>query len=285
MTTEKKSMDRRMFLKTTALGSASLALSTGIAGKALAVDAGKAGGTQKIPTRVLGKTGVSLPILGLGGIDWTTDQSMLRMAAKMGVTYWDAASSYENGKCEIGIGQYFTKYPEDRKNIFLVTKASHATKPEELTALLSQSLERLHTDIIDLYFIHALMDPNVLTPEVKSWAEQRKKEGKIKFFGFSTHGNIPQMLTAAARLGWIDAVMTSYNFQLMKDADTQKAMDAISKAGIGFVAMKSQGARFGGPPPNMPSQRGEAMPQGAQGPAQQRQTSAVNRFGTTRRSG
>ena len=89
MTSEKNSMDRRTFLKATTVTGASLALSAGMAGNALGADAEKSVATDKIPTRVLGKTGVSLPILALGGIDWTTNQSLLRMAYRMGITHWE----------------------------------------------------------------------------------------------------------------------------------------------------------------------------------------------------
>jgi len=279
MTAEKKPMDRRTFLKATTVTGASLALSAGVAGSSLAADAEKGTADGSIPTRALGKTGVSLPILALGGIDWTTNQSLLRMAYNMGIKQFDAASSYENGKCELGLGQYFAKYPDERENIFLVTKASHATEPKELEGLLAQSLERMQTDYIDLYFIHALSEPEKLTPEVKAWAEQKKKEGKIKFFGFSTHANMAEMMTAAANCGYVDAIMTTYNYQVMADDAVNRGMDALAKAGVGFIAMKSMGAMFGGAMPAMPQGREgmpargegapEGMPEGRQGGAPQ----------------
>ena len=68
----KKNIDRRTFIKTTTLGGASVALSAGLPGKSLAADAQGGDGSKKIPVRVLGKTGISIPILGLGGIDWST---------------------------------------------------------------------------------------------------------------------------------------------------------------------------------------------------------------------
>jgi predicted aldo/keto reductase-like oxidoreductase len=237
-------MDRRAFLKTTTLTGASLALSAGMAGHSLAADAGESG--TGIPRRVLGKTGVSLPILALGGIDWTTNQTLLRMAYKMGITHWDAAPIYENGKCERGLGQYFEKNPEERKNIFLVTKASRTSEPGAMEGLLAQSLEAMKTDYIDLYFIHMLSDPDKLTPEVKAWAEKKKKEGKIRLFGFSTHGNMANMMMAAARKGWIDAIITNYNYSNMNDDDVKRGMDAMASAGTGFIAMKTQGQGFGG---------------------------------------
>jgi uncharacterized protein len=271
MKTEKKCMDRRAFLKATTFGGASLALSVGISGSITAAETEKSSASKKIPTRTLGKTGVSIPILAMGGNDWTTNESLLRMGFQMGVTYWDAASEYENGKCELGIGQYFAKYPEDRKKIFLVTKPTRAFEPKEMSALFSQSLERMQTDYVDLLALQGVENPSVFTPEIKAWAEQKKKEGKIRFFGFNAHANVPKMLMEGAKLGWIDIINGSYNYQMVND-DMKKGMDAIGKTGIGFVAMKTQGQRFGGgPPPNMPEGQGGGVPGADGGQPQQRQ--------------
>jgi uncharacterized protein len=258
MKDEKKLMDRRAFIKATTIGGASLALSGGVTGMAGAAETQKPG-SKEIPKRVLGKTGISVPILGLGGGDWTTNEALLRVAFQMGVTYWDAASEYENGKCELGIGQYFAKYPDDRKKVFLVTKPTRAVTPKDMEVLLAQSLQRMKTNYIDLFSMQGMQDPSVFTPEVKAWSEQKKKEGKIKFFGFNAHANVPAMLMAASKLGWIDSVNCSYSYQMMND-EMKKGMDAISKAGIGFIAMKTQGQRFGGGPPNMPAGQGGGAP-------------------------
>jgi uncharacterized protein len=241
---EKKEIDRRTFLKTTGIGGASLALSAGFAGRMLAAEAGKEPLSKAMPRRVLGKTGVSVPILALGGItDWTADPALLKVAFNMGVTYWDTSDDYVNGKSEIGIGNHLAKYPEDRKKIFLVSKASRAMDNEGLTQRLNTSLERLKTDSIDLYFIHALQSPDSLTSEMRAWVEQKKKEGKIKFFGFSAHMNIPQLLTHSASIGWIDAIMHTYNYRTMMNDDVKKSVDACAKAGVGLVAMKVMAMR------------------------------------------
>jgi predicted aldo/keto reductase-like oxidoreductase len=245
MSAEKRKMDRRTFLKTTGLGSASLALSAGLSNRALATEATNKSSSKEIPTRILGKTGVRVPILALGGIiDWTINQNILRMAFNMGVHYWDTAHNYENGKSEIGIGQYFAKYPEDRKKIFLVSKASGANNPEGMTQRLELSFERMNTDYIDLYLMHGLRSTELLTPVVKAWAEQKKKEGKIRFFGYSTHVNNSEMFVQTSTLGWIDAVMAIYNYRIMTDGNISKGIEACKKAGVGFVAMKVFGHRF-----------------------------------------
>jgi len=247
MENEKKRMDRRTFLKAAGVGGASIALSAGIARNLLSAEASDSTQMKSMPERILGKTGVRVPILALGGItDWTINQTLLKVAVNMGVTYWDTAYGYGNGKSEEGIGQHFEKYPEDRKKIFLVSKATGAENPDQMTGCLSTSLERMKTDHVDLYFIHGLRNNESLSQEMKAWSEQKKKEGKIRFFGFSVHMNMSQALMHASTLGWIDVIMPTYNYRNMITDDMKKAVDACAKANIGLVAMKVMAMRSQG---------------------------------------
>jgi len=205
-----------------------------------------AAGPLKVPTRPFGKTGVNVSILALGGTyNLMSRQLLLRQALKMGVTYWDTANSYSGGKSEKGIGKYFARYPEDRKKVFLVTK-SGASDPDDLTRHLQTSLARLQTSYVDLFFIHAVSDvkDEVNHSKIKEWARIAKAEGRIRFFGFSTHKNMEECLQAGARLGWIDGIMATYNYRLMKTPAMQTAADACLKAGIGLTAMKTQATFF-----------------------------------------
>ena len=149
---------------------------------------------------------------------------------------------YGNGLSEEGYGRFFARNPEARKEIFLVTKLQ--TKGGNLTERLDKSLKRLQTDHVDLFFIHSLTGIDEMTPAFKDWAAEMKKAGKIKFFGFSTHTNMEDCLLGAAKLDWIDAVMLTYNFRVMHSPKMQEAVNACAKAGVGLVAMKTQG---GGP--------------------------------------
>jgi predicted aldo/keto reductase-like oxidoreductase len=202
-------------------------------------------GPKIVPTRPFGKTGVNVSMLGMGGSqDLMSKQLLLRQAVKMGVTYWDTAYRYERGKSEKAIGKYFAKYPEDRKRIFLVTK-SPSSVPDQMTQYLNTSLERLKTTYVDLYFIHKVSNVrDEINQETKAWAEKAKADGKIRFFGFSTHKNMDQCLMAGARLGWIDGIMTSYNDRLMHVDSMRRAVDACVRAGIGLTAMKTQAKFF-----------------------------------------
>jgi predicted aldo/keto reductase-like oxidoreductase len=186
----------------------------------------------KVPTRPFGRTGAQVSMLGLGGMfDIASNQLVLKQALDWGVTYWDTAASYNT---EAGIGMYLEKNPQARKDIFLVTKYDGG----EMTEAVNQSLEKLKTDYIDLYLLHG--GNGGFSTETKAWAEKMKAAKKIRFFGFSTHGNMENDLQGAAKAGWIDGIMLSYNFRLMQTDAMKAAVEAATKAGIGLTAMKTQ---------------------------------------------
>ncbi len=202
----------------------------------------------QVPKRKLGKTGVEVPCLSLGGtINLLENQIMLKKALEWGVTYWDTSDSYEGGNSELGIGNYLSKNPDMREKLFIVTKAYGTKTIEDAEVHLQTSIKKMATKYVDLYFImerekdeHGLSDPSQLTDRLKRWVRLKKKWKQIRYFGFSTHKNTAECLTAAAKLDWIDAIMTTYNFRVMQDPKMQAAVEACHKAGIGLVAMKTQ---------------------------------------------
>ncbi len=235
MTTEKSGIKRRQFLQV--LGAAGVGSLVGAAIGPTAADAA----AMQVGTRPFGRTGVQVPILSLGTMfDTGANQLLLRQAVKWGVTYWDTAQYYNRWGSEPGIGKYIAKYPEDRKKIFLVSKSTNRDA-SGLTAELDDSLNNLKTDYLDLFFAHAVDDAQAeLTPEIKAWSEKMKSQGKIRLFGFSTHSNMAASLSHAAALGWIDGIMTTYNYKVMTTDEMKRAIDACHKAGIGLTAMKTQ---------------------------------------------
>jgi predicted aldo/keto reductase-like oxidoreductase len=196
----------------------------------------------EMPKRMLGKTGVVVPVLSLGTMFPLIDnQIILRKALELGVNYWDTANVYAGGNSELGIGEYLSNNPDVRKDVFIVTKALGADTQEGMEKCLQLSLSRMKTDYVDLHYFHALKDPAQLTDEIRNYAESAKKRGLIRFFGFSTHANMDRCLAAAAKLDWIDVIMTVYNFRVMQDMNLQLAMNECRKANIGLVAMKATG--------------------------------------------
>lgn len=237
-----KGLTRRDFIRTVGLcGVAATALEA--AGPAAAQVAGEGKGGI-MPKRKLGKTGVDVSILSLGGMfDTVNNQLLLRQAYNWGVTYWDTAEGYGNGLSEDGFGRFFTRNPGARKEIFLVTKTRPGA-PVKMTESLETSLKKLQTDHVDLFFCHGIGAVSEIGDPIREWASQMKATGKVKFFGFSTHTNMEDCLLAASKLNWIDAVMFSYNFRLMQTEKMKQAVAACAASGVGLVAMKTQG---GGP--------------------------------------
>ncbi len=197
--------------------------------------------TPQVPTRKFGKSGPDVSALSLGAIQLIDNQVILTSSLKWGVTYWDTAYGYTNGNSEICIGKFLAARPEMRKKLFIATKASHAVGAEQVGGRLQESLKRMNTDYVDVFYgVHVLDNMSQLTEDLKPWAENAKKKGLIKYFGFSTHSNMARNLFEASKLGWVDAILTTYNFRLTKDPLMQKAIDACHKAGIALTAMKTQ---------------------------------------------
>jgi predicted aldo/keto reductase-like oxidoreductase len=242
MTKHNKCWSRRNFLKTVGAAGVGSMISPLISSSNASSNALRlATNLKTVPTRPFGKTGVNVSILSLGGsVDFQNSLLLLKQAVRWGITYWDTAHSYGGGSSEKGIGKYFGKYPEDRNKIFLVTK-SWAWTLKEMTRQLNQSLERMKTDYIDLFFVHGINHIDDIDDETKRWTERAKSEGKIRFFGFSTHSNMAECLLDASRIGWIDGIMMTYNYRLMHTDRMRAAVDACAKAGIGLTAMKTQG--------------------------------------------
>jgi hypothetical protein len=229
-------VSRRDFVKTLGVAGVGSLVGTGQAlAQSNAPAAAAPPAPAKVPTRMFGKTGVPVSMLALGGIfDIVSNQLVLQQALDWGVTYWDTAAGYNGGKSEGGMGMFLEKNPQARKDIFLVTKHDGG----EMTDALNQSLEKLKTDYVDMYFLHG--NTGGFSAETKAWAEKMKAAKKIRFFGFSTHSNMEQNLQDAAKAGWIDGIMLKYDFRLMQTDAMKSAVDAATKAGIGLTAMKTQ---------------------------------------------
>jgi aryl-alcohol dehydrogenase-like predicted oxidoreductase len=253
MTGKNIKIDRREFLKTTGVGIGSVLFTAQV--KSIASDEHLSVKQHEpelttVPRRKLGKTDIEIPVLSLG-IEFNAieNQVVLGRALEYGVNYWDTAETYAGGNAALGVGKFMREHPELRDKILIATKASgskgsydeHKPASADVEKCLQASLRRLATDYIDVYFsFHGLSDPVHLTDEVRDWAKSAKQRKLIRFFGFSTHKNMARCLAAAAKLDWIDVIMTVYNFRLMHDAEMQAGIEACHKAGIGLIAMKTQ---------------------------------------------
>jgi aryl-alcohol dehydrogenase-like predicted oxidoreductase len=179
-------MKRRDFIKTTAVAVPAISL---FSSDLSAITRMSLPG--KIEKRSLGRTGEMLSIIGFGGIvvkDSSPEDAskLVKLAIDYGINYFDVAPSY--GDAEIKLGPALEPY---RKSVFLACKTGKRTKSEARSEL-EQSLKNLRTDHLDLYQLHAVTTltdvDTILGPggAIETFIEARK-EGKIRFIGFSAH--------------------------------------------------------------------------------------------------
>jgi predicted aldo/keto reductase-like oxidoreductase len=235
---------RRRFLKS-ALASATTASAAsvpllGLTGESAAAPTT---GTTRMPTRELGNTGVQVPILHLGTaqrLDPKYDK-VLHRSFQEGVTWFDTALSYGWGSSHRAIANFLTQMG-DRKRLWLTSK-SGSGRVSGLRDDIDEALAELGTDYLDLYLMHGIDDVGMLDREYLALGDKLKAQGKTKFFGFSCHdGKVVELMNRAAKTGGIDAIMFRYNFRRYGDLELNRAIDACHRAGVGLIAMKTQGS-------------------------------------------
>lgn len=210
---------------------------------ALAAEAAGQPIAAAMPRRVLGKTGRRVPILLQGGsMSWNTKwDPKLPESIKHGIDYFDCAWSYSGGTNELAIGSFLQR-TQLRDKIWITSK-SNQHDPAGVEQHLNESLARLSTSYVDMYYLHGLEDPRALDKALLAKLEELKKQKKLLHFGFSCHnGNVAELLNLAARTPWVDSVMFRYNFRQYGNAELNRAIDACAKAKVGLIAMKTQGS-------------------------------------------
>src|SRR5437764_13290114 len=170
-------------------------LGSTLAAGAMAGVAGGADATAGLPTRPLGKTGVRVSILCLGGwhIGSVKDQNeavrIMHTAIDEGLTFFDNAWDYHDGGSEEVMGKALAAAGK-RKRVFLMTK-NCARDAKGTRQHLEQSLKRLQTDVIDLWQFHEINydhDPDwIVDKGALEEALKAQKEGKVRFIGYTGH--------------------------------------------------------------------------------------------------
>jgi aryl-alcohol dehydrogenase-like predicted oxidoreductase len=207
-----------------------------------------------MPQRPLGRTGVDVSILGLGGahIGKPEESEAIRImhrAIEAGLTFFDNSWDYNEGESERRMG----KALEDgrRQKVFLMTKIDGRTK-EAANGQLEQSLKRLRTDHVDLLQIHEVIrheDPkNVFAKggAIEALVDA-KKAGKIRFIGFTGHKSPSihlAMLAEADKHGFqFDTVQMPLNpMDPHYESFEEHVLPVLVKKGIGVLGMKSMGS-------------------------------------------
>jgi aryl-alcohol dehydrogenase-like predicted oxidoreductase len=233
--------DRREFLQTTAAAGAALTL----AGASAAAG---------VPTRPLGKTGVRVSIICLGGwhIGSVKDPKeavrIMHKALDEGLTFFDNAWDYHDGGSEEVMGRALSARGY-RKKCFLMTKncgRDYKTAKQHVV----ESLRRLKTDVIDLMQFHEINydnDPDWIVERgaLKALLEDQKA-GKVRFVGFTGHKDPRIHLQMLTRHKW-DTVQMPINIcDYHYRSFAKQVVPEANKLGIAPIGMKSLGGGSAG---------------------------------------
>lgn len=204
--------------------------------------------------RVLGRTGLTVPIVSMGVMN-ADNPNLVKAALDGGMVLLDTAHGYQNGRNEEMLG---TVLPSRKRDSFYVcTKVFLTTqdrktgllnpefRPEELSEKLEVSLKRLGLEYVDVFYLHNQMVKETAQNErILKALEDIKKSGKARFLGTTTHKNEPEIIRAAVEARVYDVILTSYNFKQEHHLEVQKAIGEAAAAGLGVVAMKTQAGVF-----------------------------------------
>jgi aryl-alcohol dehydrogenase-like predicted oxidoreductase len=207
--------------------------------------------TLEIPRRPLGRTGLFVSALGVGGHhlgDLPTMDHAIRVvheAIDAGIAFFDNAWEYYNGKTETWLGQAL----EGRRDkVVLMTKVcTHGRSGALAMRMLEESLRRLRTDYLDLWQIHGIVydnDPELAYAKggVLEAFDAAKQQGKVRFVGFTGHKD-PAFHLKMLQLGYpFDTVQMPLNpFDASFHSFTDQVLPEVNKRGMAALGMKSMG--------------------------------------------
>lgn len=236
---KKKGVNRRDFLRLSATAGAGALLIPDATASTLKANSVQA---NEYPVRTLGRTGIKVPIISMG-VMRADNPNVVRAAYNSGITHFDTANGYQNGKNEEMLGNFFKDKPRD--SFIIATKAKFKDPnvddfEKEYASMFDTSLSRLQMEYVDIFYVHDLKDPETVKNErVINIVKKFREEGKAKFIGLSMHAQNPAVIDAAVEAGIYDVILLSYNFKLNNLKETDEAIERAAKAGIGFVAMKT----------------------------------------------
>ncbi|MFB5674476.1 aldo/keto reductase [Paenibacillus terreus] len=196
----------------------------------------------------LGKTDLLVNRIGLGAnavgghnlypdLNEETGKDVVRTALELGVNFLDTAFIYGPGRSEELIGEVLKETGRDKAVI--ATKGAHKfvdgqtvmdNSPAFLQQSVEDSLKRLGTDYIDLFYIH-FPDENTPKDEAVGALQKLKEEGKIRAIGVSNFS--VEQLREANKDGYVDVLQSEYNL-FVRGAE-QELLPYCSSSGISFV--------------------------------------------------
>jgi len=215
-----------------------------IPGRSLAAQAGG------MPTRVLGRTGLTVSVLGYGAMQ-CSDAAVIRHGLDQGINYIDTADCYMGGRNEKIVGQAIMGI---RDRLVIATKV-HISRESRMRSSVDRSLASLGVGMVDIMQLHGMSSSNeIVRKDIQKIMKTMKDEGKFRFAAVTTHSNQVQVLKAVMEDGFYDTVLVGVNFR--SPPGLFEAIEEAAAAGVGIIAMKTQngGYRNGAVPELTPHQ-------------------------------
>ncbi len=243
-------MNRRQFLKS--------ALFTTVGAVVLSVCKKVTAETKKIIGKVYTKKfkNLDISVIGFGLMrlpqksgepDIEQTQKLVDYAIEHGINYFDTAWFYHGGKSELAAGKVLKKYP--RKSFYLADKMPLRIleSKEQVLKVFNEQLQKCQVDYFDFYLAHNINKSEWQTLKQCNVYEQllqKKKEGKIKYLGFSIH-DTPELLEEVIKTYKWDFVQLPINLIDWEKTDSsgwygvnaKKQYEIATKAGIPVVVM------------------------------------------------
>ncbi len=249
----KKNVGRRDFLKTCVAGAAAAAGLASCAKKPEGSGAGESAASaydaKGLPTRVLGKTGVVVPAIGIGCgsrfcavEDRETGEAILRTALAAGFYYWDTGHDYAS-KTVISEERLGNVLADVREEVFLATKTAQRTYDGVMREF-EESLGRLRTDRVDLYQAHTIMNLDEVEAVGAAGGaleafHKLRDEKAVRFIGFTGH-NSAEAMTEMARRFDFDSMLIALNHYEGDHGDFEnQAVPAAAAKGMGVMIIKA----------------------------------------------
>src|SRR5438094_440260 len=216
-------------------------------------------GGENMQKRKLGKSNLEVSGIGLGcmglsfglgpAVDKEEGISLIRAAVERGVTFFDTAEVYGPFTNEELVGEALAPF---RGQVVIATKFGWApnpedggkwsalnSRPEHIKEAVEGSLNRLKTDVIDLYYQHRV-DPNVPIEDVAGAVKELIQQGKVKHFGLSEAG--VQTICRAHTVQPVAALQSEYS--LWWREPESEVIPTLEELGIGFVPFSPLGKGF-----------------------------------------
>jgi aryl-alcohol dehydrogenase-like predicted oxidoreductase len=209
--------------------------------------------------RKLGKSNLEVSAIGLGcmglsygygpAVSKQDGISLIRAAYERGVTFFDTAEAYGPFTNEELVGEAVAPF---RKQVVIATKFGFAhdpngglkmnvmdSRPEHVKQVAEESLKRLKTDVIDLFYQHRV-DTNVPIEDTAGAVKDLIRQGKVKHFGLSEAGT--QTIRRAHAVQPVTALQNEYSLWWRRPEET--VFPTLEELGIGLVAFSPLGKGF-----------------------------------------